>query len=102
METAIILQKSQVATSVEKAETKVTKTKKYGFYAKKRCFLLYGLMIGGIGLILLSKFILGTLILLFSAGLLFLLKDLDEALTLDLNFSPSDEVNHDLKKDLDF
>ncbi len=72
------------------------------FYLKKRCVALYLLFALGIVLISFQVFVLGSLLMIFSVGLLYILKDLDEAFAIDLNFKRDDPFNDSLNQDLKF
>jgi hypothetical protein len=104
METTIIVQETPLTVKTKKgvSRTVKSKSKNLGFYAKKRCIALYAAFILGIALLFVSKFFLGASLILLACGLLFLLKDLDQALTLDLNFNPKDQTNKKINEDLNF
>lgn len=104
METTIIIKEAPaaIATKKEINEAAKSKPRNFGFYAKKRCITLYVAIIAGVALLLASNFLLGATLIFFASGILFLLKDLDEAMTLDLNFNPKDQTNNKIKEDLNF
>ncbi|WP_194776971.1 hypothetical protein [Pararhodonellum marinum] len=104
MENVIVLQKRAVVTE-EKAAKKIKVApiiKKSNFYLKRRCLALYGMAIIGMVLMYVQWMYLGTLVALLSLGLVFILKDLDEAFSIDLNFKPEDSFNENIKRDLEF
>lgn len=104
METTIIVQEAPVTVETRKEANIAikSKSKKPNFYVKKRCIALYVAFALGIVLLFAAKFFLGASLILFAGGLLFLLKDLDQALTLDLNFNPKDQTNTKINEDLNF
>lgn len=104
METTIIIQDAPAAIETKKEISRTAKSKssKPIFYAKKRCIALYMLLALGTALLFASKFFVGASLIFIAGGLLFILKNLDEAMTLDLNFNPKDQTNSKIKEDLNF